>query len=129
MIQSNPESGLWPNHALDWAIITCKIPATLADKRKQYVSEVPHKAEKPTAEPLHTLFAQLVHACLKAAFDRVPIAVVDRVITGCALFALVTPLLLWVSWSKSGFLIILATAAACVGIIWLLIWLYPEDDF
>ena len=114
---------------LDWAIITCNIPTTLADKRKQYVSEAPCKAEKPTVESLRTLFAQLVHASLKAAFDRVPITVIDRVITGCALFALITPLLLWVSWSKTGFLIILATAATCVGIIWLLIWLYPGDSF
>ena len=93
------------------------------------MSEAPCKAEKPTAEPLRTLFAQLVHASLKAAFDRVPITLIDRVITGCALFALVTPLLLWVSWSRAGFLIILATAAACLGIIWLLIWLYPGDGF
>ena len=105
----------------------------MASKRKWHVSEVPHKVDEaiapPPAEPLRYLLIQLVQACLKAAFDRVPVGVIDRVITCCALVALVTPLLLWISWSKTGFFIIIGTTAACVGVIWLLIWLYPEDMF
>ena len=93
------------------------------------MSKAPHNTEELTAEPVHTLLVQLVQASLKSAFDRVPISMIDRVITCCALFALITPLLLWVSWSKAGFLIILGTATSCVGIIWLLIWLYPEDPY
>jgi hypothetical protein len=54
---------------------------------------------------------------------------VNRIIACCALIALVAPLLLWISWSKTGFFIILATAAVAVGIIQLLVWLYPDDPF
>ena len=80
-------------------------------------------------EPLWLLLAQLLHALLRAGFDRVPITLVNRIIAGCALVALVSPLLLWISWSKAGFFIIIGTAATAVGIIYLLIWLYPEDPF
>ena len=93
------------------------------------MSEAPHKSSELAAEPLPTLLLQLVQASLRTLFNHVPVRIIDRVITCCALVALVTPLLLWVSWSKTGFLIILGTAAACVGLIWLLVWLYPEDPY
>jgi len=86
-------------------------------------------AASPAQESLALLCRQLVHAGLRAVLDRVPVKVIDRVIAGCALVALVAPLLLWISWSKTGFFIIIATAAAAVGIIWVLIWVYPEDPF
>ena len=78
---------------------------------------------------LHTLLGQLAHAALAAGLRRVPIAVINRTIAGCALIALIAPLLLWISWSKTGFFVIIATAAAAVGIIRLLVWLYPDDPF
>ena len=87
------------------------------------------QSDKPRNESLRTLLAQLVHASLLSAFNHVPIGIIDRIITMCALFALVVPLLLWVSWSKTGFLILIAAAAAAVGIIYILIWLYPEDPY
>ena len=93
------------------------------------VPEAPKQTKSPEAEPLHALLAQLVHATLRAAFLRMSIDTVNRIIAGCALIAMVTPLLLWVSWSKTGFFIIIGTAATCVSIIWLLIWLYPDDPF
>lgn len=83
----------------------------------------------PSGEPLPRLFAQLVHALLRTGFDHIPISVVNRIIASCALIALVAPLLLWVSWSKTGFFIIIGMAALAVGIIYLLVWLYPEDPF
>ncbi len=89
--------------------------------------EVPKQTTAPVAESLPGLFAQLLHASLRTAFRRVSIHTINRIIAGCALIAMVTPLLLWVSWSKTGFFIIIGTAATCVGIIWVLIWLYPED--
>ena len=93
------------------------------------MSEIPEKVGTEVTEPLHRLLLQLLQACLHTVFDHVPIAIIDRVITCCALVALVTPLLLWISWSKTGFFIILGTASSCVAIIWLLIWLYPEDPY
>ncbi len=75
------------------------------------------------------LLAQLAHALLRRGFDLVPIAVINRIIAGCSLFALVSPLLLWVSWSRTGFFIIMGSFLLAVGIIGLLVWLYPEDPF
>jgi hypothetical protein len=93
------------------------------------VPEVHKQTKPPAAEPLHALLTQLLHASLRNAFRRVSIDTINRIIAGCALIAMVTPLLLWVSWSKTGFFIIIGTAATCVGIIWVLIWLYPQDPF
>ena len=92
---------------------------------------MPTTSRDVTAPPesLWLLCRQLVHAGLRAGFDRLPIALVNRIIAGCALLALVAPLLLWISWSKTGFFIIIGGAATAVGIIWLLIWLYPDDPF
>ncbi len=80
-------------------------------------------------DSLPVLLGQLVHALLTAGFARVPMVVINRVIAVCALLALVAPLLLWVSWSKTGFFIIIGMAVTAVGIIYLLVWLYPEDPF
>lgn len=96
------------------------------------VSEQPSRAnalDGGSTESLPALLAQLVHALLRTGFDLVPISIINRIIAGCALVALVAPLLLWISWSKAGFFIIIGTAATAVGIIYLLIWLYPEDPF
>ena len=87
------------------------------------------RTKPPVAESLPALLTQLLHASLRTAFQRVSIDTINRIIGGCALIAMVTPLLLWVSWSKTGFFIIIGTAATCVGIIWVLIWLYPQDPF
>jgi hypothetical protein len=83
----------------------------------------------PAGESLLRLLAELMHALLRSGFDHIPIAAINRIIAGCALIALVAPLLLWVSWSKTGFFIIIGMAAIAVGIIYLLVWLYPEDPF
>lgn len=80
-------------------------------------------------ESLGALLAQLAHALLARACARLPLVLVNRIIACCALVALVSPLLLWISWSKTGFFIIIATAAVAVGIIHLLVWLYPDDPF
>jgi hypothetical protein len=96
------------------------------------VSERPARAgalECARTETLPVLLSQLVHALLRTGFDLVPITAINRIIAGCALVALVAPLLLWISWSKAGFFIIIGTAATAVGIIYLLIWLYPDDPF
>jgi hypothetical protein len=80
-------------------------------------------------DALGPLLAQLAHAVLARACARLPLVLVNRIIACCALIALIAPLLLWISWSKTGFFIILATAAVAVGIIQLLVWLYPDDPF
>jgi hypothetical protein len=84
------------------------------------VSEVLQQDGSPDTGSLRVLLIQLIQASCKAAFDRVPVAIIDRIITCCALFALVTPLLLWVSWTKTGLFIVIGAASTCVGLIWLL---------
>lgn len=86
-------------------------------------------AGTPPGESWPRLLGQLVHALLRRGFDHVPVAVINRLIAGCSLFALVSPLLLWVSWSRTGFFIITGSFLLAVGIIGLLVWLYPEDPF
>lgn len=83
----------------------------------------------PGVESARALLAQLAHALLARAFARLPLRLVNRIIACCALIALIAPLLLWIAWSKTGFFIIIASAAVAVGIIWLLVWLYPDDPF
>jgi hypothetical protein len=92
---------------------------------------MPRASRESSRDPdsLLRLLGQLVEALLRAGFDRLPISLVNRIIAGCALVALVAPLLLWVSWSQAGFFIIIGTAATAVGIIYVLVWLYPEDPF
>lgn len=80
-------------------------------------------------ESLGALLAQLVHALLARGCARLPLVLVNRIIACCGLIALISPLLLWISWSKTGFFIIIATAGIAVGIIQLLVWLYPDDPF
>ena len=109
--------------------MTCKITVSTSGQMVMTEPEVLKQTKPPAAESLHALLAQLIHASLRTALRRLSIDTVNRIIAGCALIAMVTPLLLWVSWSKTGFFIIIGTAATCVGIIWVLIWLYPEDPF
>ena len=89
----------------------------------------PRSADTLPGESWPRLLGQLAHAVLRKGFDQVPISVINRLIAACSLFALVSPLLLWVSWSQTGFFIIVGSFLLAVGIIGLLIWLYPEDPF
>jgi hypothetical protein len=50
-------------------------------------------------------------------------------ITVCGLFALVTPLLLWLAWSKTMFWLIMAIGCAALLIIYALIWSSPDERF
>ena len=71
----------------------------------------------------------LLYALIAAPFRLLSTRATEYVITGCALWALVCPLLLWISWSQTGFLILLGSAAAAIAIIYLLICLHPDDPF
>jgi hypothetical protein len=50
-------------------------------------------------------------------------------ITVCGLIALVTPLLLWLAWSKQTFWLVLALGCAALLIIYALIWSSPDERF
>ena len=50
-------------------------------------------------------------------------------ITVCGLFALVTPLLLWLAWSKETFWLTMALGCIALLIIYALIWSSPDERF
>jgi hypothetical protein len=50
-------------------------------------------------------------------------------ITVCGLFALFTPLLLWLAWSKQTFWLVLALGCIALLIIYALIWSSPDERF
>ena len=80
-------------------------------------------------ESLGRAFSDVVKALVAAPLRRISPRTSERVIAGCALIALICPLLLWISWSKMAFLIVIGTALTCVAIIYLLIWVHPDDPF
>jgi hypothetical protein len=48
-------------------------------------------------------------------------------ITVCGLFALFTPLLLWLAWSKAMFWLVMAGGCTALLIIYVLIWSSPDE--
>ena len=86
-------------------------------------------AKHSPRETLGGAVADLLKALLAAPVRRIPPRASERLIALCALVALICPLLLWISWSKTGFVVIIGTATVAVGIIYLLIWVHPDDPF
>ena len=74
-------------------------------------------------------FGVLGVAVLLAPLRRLSPRASEYVITGCALWALVVPLVLWISWSRTGFLILVASAGIAIALIYLLIQIHPDDPF
>ena len=83
------------------------------------------------AEPgsLRRSLAEVAFAIVAAPFRRLSTRASQRLITVCGLWALVCPLLLWISWSRTGFLILIASVAIAVAVIYLLTILHPDDPF
>ena len=77
------------------------------------------------ASLLHVL-AAVPGAALRALVARMPEALWRALLGICGAILLLTPLLLWVSWSRSGYLTILASAAVALGIAYLLVHHAPE---
>jgi hypothetical protein len=53
----------------------------------------------------------------------------DILVTICGLMALLTPLLLWVAWSKALFWLIMAGGCTALLVIYVLIWTAPDEHF
>lgn len=86
---------------------------------------------RSSPEPaLPTLLWWLLHALMRRGVGKIPARVRRRIIIPCCGFiGLVTPLLLWISWSKAGLFIILSVGGAAMTIIFILVWFGPEDYF
>lgn len=65
-------------------------------------------------------------AALRALVGRMPELVWRALLAICGAVLLLAPLLLWVAWSREGYLAILACAGAAMGIAYLLVRHAPE---
>ncbi|MCY4450904.1 MAG: hypothetical protein OXC01_03035 [Immundisolibacterales bacterium] len=76
--------------------------------------------------PLLPVLAAVPGAAMRALVARMPEPLWRALLGICGAVLLLAPLLLWVSWSRSGYLAILASAAAAMGIAYLLVRHAPE---
>ena len=92
----------------------------------------PGPVERATApvpeEGLPRLLAMLVHALLGRMRDRAPESVSRVGITVCGLVLMVTPLALWVAWSKTVLLTVLVICLVAVALLLVFVWLAPGDE-
>ena len=76
--------------------------------------------------PLLRVLAAVPAAALRALVARMPDWLWRTLLGVCGAVLLLAPLLLWVSWSRSGYLAVLASAAAAMGLACLLLH-YASD--
>ena len=72
------------------------------------------------------VIAAVPGAAMRALVARIPEPLWRALLGICGAVLLLAPLLLWVSWSRSGYLAILASAAAAMGIAYLLVRHAPD---
>ena len=72
------------------------------------------------------VLAAVPGAAMRALVARIPEPLWRALLGICGTVLLLAPLLLWVSWSRAGFLAILAGAAVAMGIAYLLVRHAPD---
>ena len=72
------------------------------------------------------VLAALPGAALRALVGRTPEWLWRTLLALCGTVLLLAPLLLWVAWSRSGYLAVLASAGVAFGIAYLLVRHAPE---
>lgn len=80
-------------------------------------------------ETLFDLLGLLCHALFHWLQQRTPPRLVRVGISICGLYALVTPLLLWISWNAVVLIAVLSLFLFSIAAILVLVWLNPEDHF
>ena len=73
--------------------------------------------------PISELIIDVTHLQLR----RVPLAMRQRCISICGVIALISPLLLWLSWSKLVFWTVLSIWVCALAIVMALIWSSPDE--
>ena len=76
--------------------------------------------------PLLGVLAALPGAVLRAVVARMPVGLWRFLVGLCAVVLLLAPLLLWVSWTRSGFIAVFVSAAVALVIAYLLVRHAPE---
>jgi len=74
---------------------------------------------------LHVV-AAIPGAALRSLVARMPVPLWRALLGLCGAVLLVAPLLLWVAWSRTGYLTVLASAAVALVIAYLLVRHAPE---
>ena len=72
------------------------------------------------------VLAALPGAALRALVARMPVGLWRFLVGLCAVVLLLAPLLLWVSWTRSGFIAVFVSAAVALVIAYLLVRHAPE---
>ena len=72
------------------------------------------------------MLAALPGAALRALVGRMPVGLWRFLIGLCAFVLLLAPLLLWVAWTRSGYLAVLASAAVALVVAYVLVRHAPE---
>jgi uncharacterized membrane protein len=78
-------------------------------------------------EPLGLLLVWLAQALTARARARMSMRIVQGGITACGVVLMITPLVLWVAWSKLVLFLALAAVALAILVTLILVWLSPED--
>ena len=84
--------------------------------------------KSPVTDSTPRLLAMLAHALLQLGFNRIPLATRQRMISFFGMVALITPLILWVSWTKTMLLVFSGIGVLCVAALLIIVWLSPEDE-
>lgn len=66
---------------------------------------------------------------LKAVAARLPPGIIRYCMSACGLVALLSPLGMWVAWSKLMLAVVLLTGVAAIALFLALLWLYPGDEW
>ena len=76
--------------------------------------------------PLPGVLAALPGAALRTLVARIPVGLWRFLVGFCTVVLLLAPLLLWVSWTRSGFIAVMVSAAVALVIAYLLVRHAPE---
>ena len=80
------------------------------------------------SESTPQLLGMLAHALMSVGFNKLPLAIRQRLISILGLTALFTPLGLWISWNTAMLVGFTILGISCVVVLLLIVWLSPEDE-
>lgn len=92
-------------------------------------SSKPDLAANESEPSAFQLVLMLLAGFISAGVSAIPERVRHGCISTCGMVVLFAPLMLWISWSKVVFYLVLSSGSCAVLIIWLLVRFAPEDYF
>lgn len=84
---------------------------------------------KENNESTLLLLSQLPGALTRHSIAKLPLRIRQGCVSLCGIIALVSPLLLWISWSKVVFYIVVSTAVISVLIVYIIVRFGPDDTY